>query len=339
VEVDEYAQARPSAALLPFVGFYTGYRQAGVAPARHRGLPSPYLTLIFTIDDPMEVAAHPDPRQAPGRYDSLIGGLHLTPAMIIHAGWQSGVQVALRPLGCRALFGLPAAELAGLDVEAAAVLGDLLVDEVRDRLRAASDWPSRFAVVDAVLLRGLRAGHIGVAPEIAYAVHRLFGPDPSRPSARGAAAVAAVAAQTRSAASVAAVAAQTRSAASATTAGRHGSTATVAAVAAETRSAASATTAGRHGGTATVAAVAAEIGWSARYLTDRFRAEVGLRPKEAARVARFDRARRAFGPGVRPADIAAVHGYADQSHLVREFRAFAGCTPTRWLADEYNQAQ
>jgi AraC-like DNA-binding protein len=283
VEVDEYAQARPSAAVLPFVGFYTGYRQAGVAPARHRGLPSPYLTLIFTIDDPLVVAAHPDPLQRPGRYDALIGGLHLTPAMIVHAGWQSGVQVALRPLGCRALFGLPAAELAGLDVDAAAVLGDLLVDEVRDRLRSAPDWPSRFAVVDAVLLRGLRAGHAGVAPEIAYAVHRLLGPDPSLPYAR---------------------------------------------------SAASTTTARRCDGTATVAGVAAEIGWSARYLTDRFRAEVGLRPKEAARVARFDRARRALGPGSRQADLAAVHGYADQSHLVREFRAFAGCTPTFLLADE-----
>jgi AraC-like DNA-binding protein len=265
VEVDEYAQERPSAALLPFVGFYSGYRQVGVAPARHRGLPSPYLTLIFTIDDPLEVAVHPDPRQGPRRYDSLIGGLHLTPALITHSGQQSGVQVALRPLGCRALFGLPAAELAGLDVEASAVLGDRLVDEVRDRLRAATGWPARFAVVDAALRRRMRADLPGVAPEVAYAARRLLG---SRP--------------------------------------------------------------------APVREVAAEVGWSARYLTDRFRAEVGLRPKEAARVARFDRARRVLSPTIRLADVAADHGYADQSHLVREFRAFAGCTPTGWLADEFD---
>jgi AraC-like DNA-binding protein len=88
-------------------------------------------------------------------------------------------------------------------------------------------------------------------------------------------------------------------------------------------------------GGVSVAGLAEEVGWSARYLTDRFRAEFGLRPEEAARVARFDRARRALRPAARLADVAAGHGFADQSHLVREFHAFAGCTPTRWMADEF----
>ncbi|MEU4240317.1 helix-turn-helix domain-containing protein [Actinoplanes sp. NPDC026619] len=260
--VDEYAQARPSAALRSYVGFYSGYRQSGLAPATHRGLPSPYLTLVFTMDDPLEVAVHPDPRQTPGSYDSLIGGLHLTPAVITHPGHQSGVQVALRPLGCRALFGLPAAELAGTDLDAASVLGAPLVAEIRERLCAAPSWPARFAALDEVLLRRLRPLPTGVAPEVVHACRRLLG------------------------------------------------------------------------GSTPVTVVADEIGWSARYLTDRFRAEIGLRPKEAARVARFDRARRALRTDTRLADIAAGHGYADQSHLAREFRAFAGCTPSRWLADE-----
>ncbi|GIF17572.1 AraC-like DNA-binding protein [Actinoplanes tereljensis] len=265
MSVDEYAQARPSAALLPYVGFYSGYRQRGLAPATHRGLPSPYLTLVFTMDDPLDVAAHPDPRQAPGRYDALLGGLHLSPALLTHPGRQSGVQVALRPLGCRALFGLPAAELAGIDVDAAAVVGASAVAEIRDRLCSASSWPDRFAVVDDVLRRQLRS--IRVAPEMLHASRRLLRNE------------------------------------------------------------------------APVAVVAAEVGWSPRYLTDRFRAEIGLRPKEAARVARFDRARRAIGPGTRLADVAAAHGFADQSHLVREFRALAGCTPTRWMADEFGFVQ
>jgi AraC-like DNA-binding protein len=262
---DEYVQARPDAALRPYVAAYSGYRQRGVAPARHRGLPSPYLTLIFTIDEPLVVAAHPDPGQAPGEYDALLGGLHLTPATITHDGSQSGVQVAVRPLGCRALLGVPAAELAGVDVDAAAVLGATVVDEIRDRLRTVTDWPGRFAAMEAVLLRRLREST--VAPEVAYAYRRL----------------------------------------------------TEDSVA--------------------VAALADEVGWSARYLTDRFRAEVGLRPKQTARVARFDRVRRALRPDARLADIAAGHGYADQSHLVREFQAFAGCPPSRWLADEFGFVQ
>ena len=63
--VSEAARSRPTPALRPFIAYYSGYRQAGVGPARHRGLPSPYLTLIFTLDEPLTVAAHPDPGQPP----------------------------------------------------------------------------------------------------------------------------------------------------------------------------------------------------------------------------------------------------------------------------------
>ena len=262
--VDEYVHGAPAERLRPYVAFYSGYRQAGLAPARHRGLPSPYLTLIFTMDEPLVVASHPDPRQRPGSYAALIGGLHLGPALITHDGRQSGVQVALRPLGCRSLFGLPAAELAGLDVTADDVLGPAPVAEIRERVVAAPDWPARFAVLDEVLGRRL---HAPAAPPIAYACRRLLRGD------------------------------------------------------------------------VPVATVAAEIGWSGRHLTPRFRAEVGLRPKEAARVARFDRARRALRPTGRLADVAARFGFADQSHLVREFRALAGCPPSTWLAEEFGFVQ
>ena len=55
---------------------------------------------------------------------------------------------------------------------------------------------------------------------------------------------------------------------------------------------------------------------------------MGLRPKETARVVRFDRARRLLHAGVRLGDVAADAGYFDQAHLNREFRALAGLSPT-----------
>ena len=110
----------PAEPLRPFVAHYTGYRQRGVPRARHRGLPSPFLTLIFTLDEPLVLLAHPDPRQRPGAYGTLLGGLHSAPALITHDGAQSGIQLALRPLGARALLSLPAGELADLDVPAEA---------------------------------------------------------------------------------------------------------------------------------------------------------------------------------------------------------------------------
>lgn len=270
--VDEHHRGIPAEPLRPYVAAYTGYRQRGVPPARHRGLPSPYLTLIFTLDEPLTIVAHPDPGQPPGEYGALLGGLHSVPALITHAGAQSGIQVALRPLGARALLGLPAGELAALDLPAEAVLGGVCA-ELREKLRSAAGWPERFAVLDEILLR--RAGDADVAPEVSWAWHELL----------------------------------------------------------------------REGGATRVSELAAGTGWSERHLTSRFRAEIGLAPKAAARVVRFDRARKLLvrkltaGGDYLLADLAADCGYFDQAHLAREFRALAGCPPSQWLAEEFRNVQ
>jgi AraC-like DNA-binding protein len=99
------------------------------------------------------------------------------------------------------------------------------------------------------------------------------------------------------------------------------------------------------GGTASVGRLARESGWSTRRLGTRFRTEIGLAPKEAARVVRFDRARRLLQRRVAAAGapelaaLAAACGYYDQAHLAREFRALAGCPPSRWLAEEFRNVQ
>jgi AraC-like DNA-binding protein len=190
--IDEYAGRRPREGLRPYVAWYTGYRQAGIEPAAHRGLPSPWLTMIVTLDEPLVIARHPDPRQPASTHDFLLGGLHTAPALVTHDGRQSGIQLALSPLGARALLGMPAAELASTDVEAADVLGRLAA-EVRERVLAAPDWAGRFGVlddfltgrVDAVRARGSHA----VRPEVSYAWDRLR-------RSRGAVSVADLAAET-----------------------------------------------------------------------------------------------------------------------------------------------
>src|SRR5579863_9538713 len=167
--VDEHCRARPAEPLRPYVASYTGYRQRGVPPGRHRGLPSPFLTFIVTLDEPLVILAHPDPGQPPGTFKTLLGGLHSAPALIVHEGAQSGIQVALRPLGARALLGLPAGELAELDVPAEAVLGGRCA-QFRDRALAAPGWPERFAILDEILL-GQLAGTstgTGTAPEVGW---------------------------------------------------------------------------------------------------------------------------------------------------------------------------
>lgn len=87
-----------------------------------------------------------------------------------------------------------------------------------------------------------------------------------------------------------------------------------------------------HHGGLPVSLVADEVGWSRRHLNGQFRAEFGISPKEAARVIRFDRARRMISSGRSTrAAIAAVCGYTDQSHLNRDFKLLTGTSPTGWL--------
>jgi AraC-like DNA-binding protein len=274
--VDEHCRARPAEPLRPYVAWYTGYRQRGVPPARHRGLPSPFLTFIITLDEPLVMLAHPDPGQRPGTFNTLLGGLHSAPALIAHEGAQSGIQVALCPLGTRALLGLPAGELAEIDVPAEAVLSDLC-SELRTRVLAATTWPQRFAVLDEILIRRMNVARArtDVAPEVGWAWRQLL----------------------------------------------------------------------TSGGAILVSDLAERTGWSGRHLASRFRTEIGLTPKAAARVIRFSRARHLLARqatasgGYRLADLAAACGYFDQAHLAREFRALAGCPPSQWLAEEFRNIQ
>ncbi len=81
--------------------------------------------------------------------------------------------------------------------------------------------------------------------------------------------------------------------------------------------------------------LAADVGWSRRHLSQRFAAEFGIGPKQAARLVRFGWARDLVGSDHRPlAEVAATCGYADQAHLTREWRELVGLPPTTWLAEE-----
>lgn len=74
-------------------------------------------------------------------------------------------------------------------------------------------------------------------------------------------------------------------------------------------------------------------GYSARRFGELFRAQVGIGAKRFARLARFrgvvDLAAR--GGRIDWTRLAADCGFHDQPHLVREFRAFAGMTPSAYL--------
>lgn len=89
-------------------------------------------------------------------------------------------------------------------------------------------------------------------------------------------------------------------------------------------------------GQISVEALATKTGRSRRSLEMAFQREVGTSPKMYCRIARFRYLFDALsesGPTVPWVQVALDSGYFDQSHLIRDFRRFAGDPPTSFLAD------
>lgn len=86
------------------------------------------------------------------------------------------------------------------------------------------------------------------------------------------------------------------------------------------------------GGKLPIRRLAADVGWSHKHLITRFRQQVGLPPKTAARLLRFDAVWRhlATHSPARWDQVAVECGYADQAHLIRDFRQFTSASPTEF---------
>jgi dihydrofolate reductase/AraC-like DNA-binding protein len=87
------------------------------------------------------------------------------------------------------------------------------------------------------------------------------------------------------------------------------------------------------GGTVPIKDLGVTAGVSSTHAAKRFKGVVGVTPKRLARSYRFTSTMLAldFTAPIDWSDVAAGAGYFDQAHLVREFREFAGLTPTRYV--------
>lgn len=251
--------ARPPAALRRHVLRYLGYTERSATPVRRRQAPASAVALILGFH-PLRLTG---PAIGTVTAPAFVGGMGETWVLTEFTGPQAGVQVDLTPLGLFTLLGgrtVPGGAVPALDE-----LSDPGLAALPERLAAAADWPSRFALVsDLVATRLLDDRARRPDPEVAHAWSRL---------------------------------------------------------------------ADRHGAVA-VSALATETGWSRRHLLTRFRSQVGLTPSTAGRVLRFARASRLVtGTTAGLGDVAAACGYTDQPHMVRDFRALAGTTPSGFRAE------
>lgn len=240
----------------------------------HYGLPSPYLTVIFSLDDGVESANSREALVTAPPAPIIAAGLHSRASFVLERGGQTGVQLAVHPLAARALFGLPAAELSVTEYDGRVVL-DPRATTMQEQLTESEDWPTAFALVGGHLTRSLSARHGEVRSEVRHAWHLLAA----------------------------------------------------------------------SGGRMPVSEIARRVGVSSRHLGTLFVREVGRSPKAVAQLFRFQRAVsevRTAVAGNRRVDFAVVAycaGYADQSHLSRDFVDRLGVSPTRWLGEEFRNLQ
>jgi AraC-like DNA-binding protein len=89
---------------------------------------------------------------------------------------------------------------------------------------------------------------------------------------------------------------------------------------------------GETGGRVSIGYLAEELGWSRKHLISQFKEQVGLPPKTIARILRFNRVLGCLEDTSDPnwGEVANLCGYYDQAHLVRDFKQFAGTTPTQF---------
>ncbi len=85
-------------------------------------------------------------------------------------------------------------------------------------------------------------------------------------------------------------------------------------------------------GQAAIQDVSESLGVSHKHLSEEFRALVGIRPKQYARMLRFSMALAELDPS-QPIDwnqLAHKAEFYDQAHFINEFKAFTGLTPTEY---------
>jgi AraC-like DNA-binding protein len=251
------------------------YESTGLPEGDHRGLPSPWITFIVSVDGRVRVSGTVDEGDrfdpaAATSYDVIVAGLHPVAARVEQPAEQCGIQLALHPLAVPALLGCRSGELLGPGDHGHEVLGRAAT-ELHDRVGSRTDAEGRLDVVTEWLRsRADNSRRTSVRPEVAAAWQ-----------------VAQV-------------------------------------------------TEGR----CRVENLARAVQLSPRQLRTLMVAETGLSPKQLCRSFRFDGVIARLADGDRTlAEIAFDCGYADQAHLTREFRQMAGCSPSRWLAEERRNIQ
>ena len=89
-------------------------------------------------------------------------------------------------------------------------------------------------------------------------------------------------------------------------------------------------------GTIAIGDLSLHLGVSRRWVEKKFLREVGLTPKQYARIVRCQAAALALNTGEDLSILSTAHGYTDQPHMTREFRSLLGMSPRGVIGNQYH---
>ncbi|MGX7673287.1 helix-turn-helix domain-containing protein [Plantactinospora sp. DSM 117369] len=142
---------------------YAGFRAGARVRIPHRLLPLSYAILLVDFADPY----------------ALVTGARRTATVAGQTDWAYGVSVGMTPAGVSALLGVPMPELAEATVPLSELVGRRAAG-LAERLGAAPDWPSRFALLDQVLTGWLAGAPPGPAGGLVTAAWWRLSHSPER---------------------------------------------------------------------------------------------------------------------------------------------------------------
>jgi len=165
----EQAERPPHPLLAGIVRRYCGYDHDCAGTTRRREVAQDEVTVILSLGPLLRVGGPGHPSE---RYASFVAALTDTFAITEHEGTLRGIEVNLSPLGAHMLFGVAMHELSSrLVVPLEDVLGAGALGLV-ERLDAAPDWATRFAILDRFILDRVERAR-RPSPDVEWAWRRL----------------------------------------------------------------------------------------------------------------------------------------------------------------------
>ena len=166
-----YTAGTPSKTVAAWGGVFGGFCERSPTSVDRLELPGAASVIILCCGEPVTLQSALNPSSA-RRLEAFSAGLQVPAQCVTHAGINDCIEIRLPPLAAYALFGGAMTE-ANPEAINLSELAPGPTAMLLDRLRTATAWPDRLAIVDRYLARGFAQSTRRVPSELTCAWRTL----------------------------------------------------------------------------------------------------------------------------------------------------------------------